>query len=38
MFESHRDNHTKIGMNTLENKLYHVSELIVLNKINQKNF
>ena len=34
MFESHRANHSKIGMNSLENKLYHVSKLIVINKLN----
>ena len=34
MFECHRANHSKIGMNSLENKLYHVSKLIVINKLN----
>ena len=34
MFESQRNNNSKIGMNSLENKLYHVSKLIVMEKLN----
>ena len=34
MFELHRVNRTKIGMNSLENKLYHINKLIVMDKLN----
>ena len=34
MFEIHRANLSKIGMNSPENKLYHVSKLILLDKLN----
>ena len=34
MFETHRANKSKIGMNSLENKLYHVSKLILMDKLN----
>ena len=34
MFELHRTNQSKIGMNCNVNKLYHVSKLIVLDKLN----
>ena len=34
MFETHRSNKSKIGMNSLENKLHHVSKLIVMDKLN----
>ena len=29
MFELHRNNKSKIGMNTIENKFYYVNKLIV---------
>ena len=32
---THRSNKSKIGMNSLENKLYHVSKLIVMDKLNR---
>ena len=33
MFELHRTNQSKIGMNCTVNKLYHISKLIVLDKL-----
>ena len=33
MFELHRNNRTKIGMNAIENKLYHINKLIVMDKL-----
>ena len=34
MFELHRANRTKIGMNSIENKLYHINKIIVMDKLN----
>ena len=34
MFELYRSNNSKIGMNSNENKLYHINKLIVLDKLN----
>ena len=34
MFELFRTNRSKIGMNAKENKLYHISKLIVMDKLN----
>ena len=34
MFEMHRTNQSKIGMNAIENKLYHINKLIVMDKLN----
>ena len=34
MFELFRSNKSKIGMNSNENKLYHINKLIVLDKLN----
>ena len=33
MFELHRSNRTKIGMNSIENKLYHINKLIVMDQL-----
>ena len=33
-FETLRDNRTKIGMNTLANKFYHITKMIGLDKLN----
>ena len=33
-FENYRDNKSKIGMNTTNNKLYHISKLVSLDALN----
>ena len=33
-FEIHRDNNTKIGMNTQANKFYHISKMVALDRLN----
>ena len=34
MFVLHKANRTKFGMNSLENKLYHINKIIVTDKLN----
>ena len=33
MFELYRTNRSKIGMNAIENRLYHLNKLIVIDKL-----